>query len=149
MKLSSILSTVGLLASSVTAFPTTSSKSIDKRDVPGDTLQEGYYWIRAVQEPYFHFYLQTDPLYSATTALMGDHTTAGQFQITDGQLEALIDTDGTVLYLNPDKANGTSTQIPVTFKETKSPLGTFEWQGTYHIFPSLFLENMSISFPIC
>lgn len=136
MKLSSTLSTVALLVASVTAFPTPSSKSINKRDVPGDTLEEGYYWIRAVQDPYFHFYLQTDPLYSATTALMGDHTTAGQFQITDGQLEALIDTDGSVLYLNPGEGNGTSTQLPVTFKKTKSALGAFEWQGMYRTFPT-------------
>jgi hypothetical protein len=131
MKLSNALSTVALLATSVTAFPTASSKALNRRDVPGTTLQEGYYWIRAVEEPYFHYYLQTDPLYTASTALMGDHTTAGQFQITDGQLEALIDTDGTLYYLNVGEVNGTDTKLPVTFKETRSTLGTFEWQGTF------------------
>lgn len=130
MKLFNTLSIVALLASSVAAVPTTSSKFLSRRDVPGTTLQDGYYWIRAVEEPYFHYYLQTKPLYSASTALMGDHTTAGQFQITDGQLEALIDTDGSLLYLNVGQVNGTDdTKLPVTFEETKSDLGTFEWQG--------------------
>ncbi|KAK2768678.1 hypothetical protein FQN54_000534 [Arachnomyces sp. PD_36] len=128
MKVSTVLSTVALLATSVVAVPT-SSNSLTKREGPGTTLQEGYYWVRAVVEPYFHFYLQTDPLYSASTAIMGDHTTAGQFQITDGQFEALIDTDGTLYYLVPDEANATDKKLPLAFSKTKSTLGTFEWQG--------------------
>lgn len=54
---------------------------------PGSTLQNGYLWIRAVAAPNFHKYLQTKPQYVPGTAIMDSYTTAGQFQIVDGQLE--------------------------------------------------------------
>ena len=57
---------------------------------PGTTLQSGYYWIRAVEPPNFHKCLQSSSLYSTGPAVMGDYTTAGQFQVVGGQLVQLI-----------------------------------------------------------
>lgn len=66
---------------------------------PGTTLQSGYYWICAVESPNFHKYLQSNPLYSTGPAVMGDYTTAGQFQVVDGQLVQLISTPGATAQL--------------------------------------------------
>jgi hypothetical protein len=57
---------------------------------PGTTLQAGYYWVRAIESPNFHKYLQTSQEYTAGTAIMGDYTTAGQFSTANGQLVGLI-----------------------------------------------------------
>ena len=57
---------------------------------PGTELQKGYYWIRAVAAPNFHKYLQSKPLYTTSKAVLGSHTTAGQFQVVDGQLVQLV-----------------------------------------------------------
>ncbi|MCV5090902.1 hypothetical protein OFC13_30195, partial [Escherichia coli] len=61
--------------------------------VPSDptptVLESGWYWIRAVSAPNFHKYLQGGASSAASsnqTALLEDHTTAGQFNIIDGQL---------------------------------------------------------------
>ncbi|KAK7958548.1 hypothetical protein PG988_013396 [Apiospora saccharicola] len=53
---------------------------------PGTTLQKGWYWIRAVAAPNYHKYLQTKPAVAAGTALLESYTTAGQFNVADGQL---------------------------------------------------------------
>ncbi|KAL1652739.1 hypothetical protein SLS61_004721 [Didymella pomorum] len=66
---------------------------------PGTTLQSGYYWIRAVAAPNFHKYMQTKPLYATGAALLGDYTTAGQFQVVDGQLVQLVSAPGTAVKL--------------------------------------------------
>lgn len=55
------------------------------------TLQSGWYWIRAVESPYFHSYLQTKPNAAAAatataTAVLDSASTAGQFNIISGQL---------------------------------------------------------------
>jgi len=62
---------------------------------PGTTLQSGYYWVRAVTEPNFHKYLQTTPEYSPGVAVLNAYTTAGQFQVVDGQLVQLVSGTGT------------------------------------------------------
>ncbi|KAK8080307.1 hypothetical protein PG997_008125 [Apiospora hydei] len=53
---------------------------------PGTTLQKGWYWVRAVAAPNYHKYLQTKPAVAAGTALLESYTTAGQFNVVDGQL---------------------------------------------------------------
>ncbi|KAL9048488.1 MAG: hypothetical protein Q9162_007703 [Coniocarpon cinnabarinum] len=97
----------------------------------GTTLQSGYYWIRAVEDPNFHKYLQTDPEYTTGTAILGDPTSAGQFNIVDGQLVELVDAAaGTLLYATVTPASDASqTKLAVTFTTTKNTYGTFAFQG--------------------
>lgn len=97
----------------------------------GSTLQTGYTWIRAVAAPNFHKYLQTSPLNASPgRAILSSATTAGQFQIVDGQLIELIDTKGTKLYANIGEApSASATYLPVSFTTAKNSLGTFAYQG--------------------
>jgi hypothetical protein len=95
---------------------------------PGTTLTSGYYWIRAVAAPNFHKYLQTTPVYTTGTAIMGDYTTAGQFNIVDGQLVELI--SGGLLYANVAQPTTTDQRtIAVTFETTKNTFGAFAFNG--------------------
>ena len=94
-------------------------------------MQSGYAWIRAVAAPNFHKYLQTSPLNASPgRAILSDATSAGQYQIVDGQLVELIDTKGTKLYANVGQAaSATATILPVTFTSSKNSFGTFAYQG--------------------
>ncbi|CAO2650987.1 Nn.00g092840.m01.CDS01 [Neocucurbitaria sp. VM-36] len=100
---------------------------------PGKTLQSGYYWIRAVAAPNFHKYIQTNPLYSTGPALLGDYTTAGQFQVVDGQLVELVSAPGEPVKLLYAVVSETryinDNSLSVTFSETKNTYGTFAWGG--------------------
>jgi hypothetical protein len=95
---------------------------------PGTTLQPGYYWIRAVEAPNFHKYLQTKPQYSPGTALLDSYTTAGQFQIASGQLVQLIGGGG-LLYANVETNTTAATKLAVSFNQTKNTYGTFVFSG--------------------
>jgi hypothetical protein len=97
----------------------------------GSTLQSGYTWIRAVAAPNFHNYLQTSPLNASPgRAILSDATSAGQYQIVDGQLVELIDTKGTKLYANVgEQPSAAATYLPVTFTSSKNSFGTFAYQG--------------------
>ena len=97
---------------------------------PGITLQSGYYWIRSVESPNFHEYLQTNPKYTTGLAIMGDYTTAGQFNIINGQLVELIDpAAGTLLYANVSPPQSSESTLPVSFGKTQNTYGTFAFQG--------------------
>lgn len=111
--------------------PTTTATGPSASGVgPGMTLQTGYYWIRAVADPNFHKYLQTKPVYTTGIALLESYTTAGQFQIVDGQLVQLIDTKGTLLYANvTPQTDSSNTKLAVTFLTTKNTYGAFKWSG--------------------
>lgn len=94
-------------------------------------MQSGYAWIRAVAAPNFHKYLQTSPLNASPgRAILSDATSAGQYQIVDGQLVELIDTKGTKLYASVGQApSAAATYLPVTFTSSKNTFGTFAYQG--------------------
>ncbi|KAF1916966.1 hypothetical protein BDU57DRAFT_587818 [Ampelomyces quisqualis] len=100
---------------------------------PGTTLQSGYYWIRGVAAPNFHKYMQTSPLYSTGSALLGDYTKAGQFQVLDGQLVQLVSAPGEAVKLLYGVVSETryinDNSLSVTFSETKNVHGKFAWQG--------------------
>lgn len=95
---------------------------------PGTTLQSGYYWVRAVSSPNFHQYIQSNPLYTASKAVLGSYLTAGQFQIVDGQLEQLL-TTGNYLYAIAEQNTTTATKLGVSFSTTKNTFGTWKWNG--------------------
>ncbi|KAE9410112.1 hypothetical protein BT96DRAFT_962102 [Gymnopus androsaceus JB14] len=67
---------------------TTTSTSTSTATAPGSTstLLPGNSFIRSVEDPYFHYYLQSITPGVATAAIMGSYTSAAQFQITNGQL---------------------------------------------------------------
>ncbi|KAF2865332.1 carbohydrate-binding module family 1 protein [Massariosphaeria phaeospora] len=101
---------------------------------PGKTLQSGYYWIRGVAAPNFHKYMQTKPLYSTGAALLGDYTTAGQFQIVDSQLVQLVSGAGEkpekLLYgIVSETRYINNMSLSVTFSEAKNSYGKFAWNG--------------------
>jgi len=91
---------------------------------PGTTLQSGCYWIRAVESPNFHKYLQTSPGYMTGIAIMGDYTTAGQFNIVNGQLVELI-TGGLLYAIVSPQTDNTVTNLAVTFLKSPNTYGTF------------------------
>ncbi|KAI0050325.1 carbohydrate-binding module family 1 protein [Auriscalpium vulgare] len=95
------------------------------------TLQSGYSFIRAVEDPNFHKYLQSQTLNTASTAVLGSPSTAGQFIITDGQL--IYNANGTPLYAVVEgQANSTVTKLAMSWSTSPASganEGTFMWSG--------------------
>jgi hypothetical protein len=77
--------------------------------------------------------MQTSPLYSSGSALLGSYTTAGQFQVVSGQLVQLVSAPGETPKLLYGVVSETryinDNSLSVTFSETKNTYGTFAWQG--------------------
>ncbi|OCK88667.1 uncharacterized protein K441DRAFT_306139 [Cenococcum geophilum 1.58] len=86
-------------AASTTIVTTTAAAPTRTGFTPTTGTGSGYYWIRAVEPPNFHKYLQSNPLYSTRPAVMGGYTTASQFQVVDGQLVLLISAPGATAQL--------------------------------------------------
>ena len=73
--------------------PTTTNPSLPSGTAgagPGTALQSGYFWIRAVEDPNFHKYLQSVPDFAAGVAVLDAPSGAGQFNVVDGQLVELV-----------------------------------------------------------
>jgi len=93
------------------------------------TLRPGNLWIRAVEDPNFHHYLQSTIPQTAGTAVFGDYTTAGQFQLTNGQVEMQLDSGG-ILYLTVQTATSpNATYLGTTFTTTPNTWGTWSFSG--------------------
>lgn len=94
------------------------------------TLQDGAYWIRAVAAPNYHKYLQTLPANVPGAAVLESYTTAGQFQVEDGQLVNKVSKPPLYMWVEEpaDKANPPRT-LATSFNTTKNPFGAFAWQG--------------------
>ena len=132
------------LKSTASPTRTTPSGSNPTGTGPGTTLQSGWYWIRAVEAPNFHKYLQTHPEYTMGTAIMDDYSTAGQFNIVNGQLVELV--EGTQLYANVEQpANSSVAKLAMTFKATPNTFGTFSFSGdaVQWSVPSISRPNLS------
>nr|OQO03061.1 hypothetical protein B0A51_17844 [Rachicladosporium sp. CCFEE 5018] len=116
-----------------TAATTTTSKVSSGGSGPGSTLQGSYLWIRAVEDPNFHKYLQTSPQYTTGLATLNSYTTAGQFNVVNGQLVELISataTSPTLLYANVGQpATPSSSLLPVSFSTTQNGWGSFAFSG--------------------
>ncbi|KAJ7291284.1 carbohydrate-binding module family 1 protein [Mycena rebaudengoi] len=92
------------------------------------TLAPGYSFIRAVADPNFHKYLQSQVLNTVSPAVLADYTTAAQFQITNGQL--IQNAAGTPLYAVVEvPANSTVVKLGVSWSKTPDTLGTFVFSG--------------------
>ncbi|CAL1709547.1 unnamed protein product [Somion occarium] len=93
------------------------------------TLLPGNSFIRAVEDPNFHKYLQSEVLGTASDAVLGEPGNAAQFQITGGQLIQLVP-DGTKLYAQVEDRSGPSVmKLKVTWATTPAPAGTFQFSG--------------------
>lgn len=117
-------------ATTTTAVDTTTAATDTGSGVP-TTLISGFYWIRGVETPYYHSYLQTLPTATPGDALLDSYETAGQFNIIDGQL--VYDTgSGTTdaLYMNvEDPADKTQRALATWFNATENTYGTFNFSG--------------------
>ncbi|KAF5390526.1 hypothetical protein D9757_002608 [Collybiopsis confluens] len=91
------------------------------------TLLPGNSFIRSVEEPYFHDYLQSLNPGAATAAIMGSYTSAAQFQVTNGQL---IQESSPPLYASVEpRANSTVVKLAVSWSKTPATNGTFLFSG--------------------
>ncbi|KAI0267272.1 hypothetical protein BC834DRAFT_923538 [Gloeopeniophorella convolvens] len=110
--------------------PTTSSTSASATS----TLVPGWSFIRAVEDPNFHKYLQSQipGTAAAGPAVLGDYTTASQFQITNGQLIQSVP-GGSSLYAQVEApANSSVTKLKMSWDTTPqagATAGTFMWSG--------------------
>ena len=90
--------------------------------------------MRAVTSPNFHKYMQSKPLYSTGSAVLGDYTTAAQLAIVDGQLTQLVsgasETPAKVLYAIVSQTRSINNlSLAVSWSESKNTYGTFAWGG--------------------
>ncbi|KAI0672447.1 hypothetical protein C8Q78DRAFT_1077967 [Trametes maxima] len=96
------------------------------------TLATGNSFIRAVEAPNFHQYLRSEVENTAGDAVLGDYTTAAQFQIVDGQLVQLTAT-GTKLYATVEGRSDPSVmKLKMSWSTTPASgadAGTFQWSG--------------------
>ncbi len=125
------------LAAAAAAAPT---------DATPTTLQSGQLWIRAVEAPNFHKYLQTKPANAAGVAILDSYTTAGQFNIVDGQLVNSITNPPLYMHVAEpaDPANPPRT-LATSFNASKNAFGTFAFQGdtvTWSV-PSVKRQNLA------
>ncbi|KAI0390833.1 carbohydrate-binding module family 1 protein [Xylariaceae sp. FL0594] len=121
--------------STTTTATTTSPGSGSGTGSYPTTLISGYYWVRAVEAPNFHSYLQVAPTPTPSPApgpaYLLSPTTAGQFNIIDGQLVYYLPSSpSSPLYMwveNP--ADKTQRKLQTGFSTEKNTYGTFAFQG--------------------
>ncbi|RYO98055.1 hypothetical protein DL765_010948 [Monosporascus sp. GIB2] len=97
---------------------------------PGETLQPGWYWIRAVAAPNFHKYVQTSPPITPGTAILESHRTASQCNVVGGQFVMNRGAGSDPLYMHVERpADLTQRKLATWFNTTKNDFGTFAFQG--------------------
>jgi len=77
-------------------------------NLPGETLNFGFHWIRNVQTD---TYLQGSPPRSDSAAVLGAGDTAGQFNIVSGGLIQLTSRSPSYTYSNIDSTSGAMTFV--------------------------------------
>ncbi|KAI0126265.1 hypothetical protein BJ170DRAFT_582560, partial [Xylariales sp. AK1849] len=97
-----------------------------------ETLASGHYWVRAVESPNFHSYLQAAPTATPSPGPGDAHLAsadgAGQFNIVDGQLIYYADSD--TMYMSVENpSNKTQRTLETWFNTTENGYGTFAFQG--------------------
>ncbi|KAL2821318.1 hypothetical protein BDW59DRAFT_164201 [Aspergillus cavernicola] len=99
---------------------------------PLPTLTPDWFFIRAVQEPNYHSYLQSKPTATPGTAYLDMNTNAGQFNIISGQLVYYTPTseNGSSLYMNVENpSDKTQRKLTTWFNTTENTYGEFAFQG--------------------
>ncbi|KAL4247554.1 CBM1 domain-containing protein [Abortiporus biennis] len=96
------------------------------------TLLPGNSFIRAVEDPNFHKYLQSEVLGTASDAVLGEPSNASQFQIVNGQLIQELPGGGSLYAVVEGRANSTVTKLKMSWSTTPASgdnAGTFMWSG--------------------
>jgi hypothetical protein len=120
--------TTGTATGTTTAVTTTAASGTT---VP-KTLVSGYYWIRAVESPNYHSYLQAAPTATPSPgpsdAYLLSSNNAGQFNVIGGQL--VYNTGSSTLYMGVENpTNKTQRTLETWFNTTENDYGTFAFQG--------------------
>ncbi|KAG8830086.1 hypothetical protein FRC18_008680 [Serendipita sp. 400] len=124
-RVSSSSSSTRSTSTSQSVSRTTTSSAVEA----GGTLIPGNSYIRGVESPFFHFYLQSEN--GGTTpgdAILGSYTTAAQFQVTGGQL-VMNPTGSSKLYGQVAQPVSGDVKLKVTWASTPATFGTFSWSG--------------------
>ncbi|OJJ08861.1 hypothetical protein ASPVEDRAFT_48008 [Aspergillus versicolor CBS 583.65] len=120
-KLSLPLFLLTLRATAQSTTPTTTA--------PLPTLSPDWFFIRAVEEPNYHSYLQSSPTETPGIAVLDANTKAGQFNIISGQLVYQLSGNGS-LYMNVENpADKTQRKLTTSFNKTENAYGEFAFQG--------------------
>jgi len=122
-------STGGGGGTTTTSVPSSTATTTTSAPSSTATLSSGNLWIRAVEAPNFHHYLQSTTPGTASLAVFGDYTTAAQFQLNGGQVEQHLASGG-ILYLTvlpPTSTN--ATYLGTSFTTAKNTWGTFSFSG--------------------
>jgi hypothetical protein len=100
------------------------------------TLNSGHYWIRAVESPNYHSYLQGAPTATPSPgpgdAYLLAASDAGQFNVVDGQLVlyTTVSDAGGLLYMGVENpSNKSQRTLETWFDDTANAYGTFAFQG--------------------
>ncbi|KAF8469479.1 hypothetical protein BDZ91DRAFT_761557 [Kalaharituber pfeilii] len=113
------LSSTTTRAGGVTSTTITTSAASQATDAgPSSILLPGWYWIRAVAPPNFHF-----------SAVLKSGGTAGQLKVINGQLISSNDKPGTYLYGKVTPRAGSEMTLLLTWSTTPDPYGTFSFSG--------------------
>ena len=122
-----------LATASATAVTPRSASHAARQSGPGDTLQDGWYWVRAVAAPNFHKYVQTSPPNAPGTAILETYRTAGQYKVDeDGQFVANTGEGAEPLYLHverPADPTNAPRKLAAWFNTTRNEFGEFAFQG--------------------
>ncbi|KAL4860394.1 hypothetical protein BDV12DRAFT_191729 [Aspergillus spectabilis] len=96
---------------------------------PLPTLTPDWFFVRAVEDPNYHSYLQTKPTATPSIAYLDSNTNAGQFNIISGQLVYHTSENGS-LYMNvDDPADKAQRKLTTWFNTTENTYGNFAFQG--------------------
>ncbi|ETS75266.1 hypothetical protein PFICI_13750 [Pestalotiopsis fici W106-1] len=129
--------TGGTTTATTTTIATTSAgnttPTVSSTTSAPKTLVSGYYWIRAVESPNYHSYLQAAPTATPSPgpgdAYLLSPGAAGQFNVVDGQL--VYYTGGSdLLYMGVENpTNKSQRTLETWFNSTENDYGTFAFQG--------------------
>lgn len=124
---------VGTTTFPPTSRPTTPTSTSSGSAASGTTtLLPGNSFIRAVEDPNFHQYLQSEVLGTAGDAVLGSPGTAAQFQIVGGQLVQELPGGGSLYAVVEGQANSSVTKLKMSWSTSPASganAGTFMWSG--------------------
>lgn len=129
---STSITTLSSSPATTTPSASTTVATVTGSETSTPTLASGWYWIRGVETPYYHSYLQTLPTATPGTALLDSYETAGQYNIIDGQLvyNTGSGTTDAALYLHvEDPADKTQRALATWFDTTENTYGSFAFSG--------------------
>ncbi|KAJ7084021.1 hypothetical protein B0H15DRAFT_784388 [Mycena belliarum] len=116
------------VATSTVGTGSTTASSTSTASGGSATLDPGYSFVRSVEAPTFHQYLESQVLGTASPAVVGDYTNAAQYQVVNGQL--IQNAGGTSLYaVVQPPANSTVKKLGVSWSRTPDTLGSFVFSG--------------------